>query len=103
MIHVHRPWVRWLAGLALVLFGSVSQVGAGTIQLIANGDFETGNLTGWTTVSQSGGSSFLVANDVFAPLSGFPTVGPAGDTYYALSDQAGDPITGNFQPSSAAL
>jgi hypothetical protein len=61
---------------------------ADSIQLIVNGGFETGDLTGWTaqTEPESNGE-FSVATGTIAPLSGFSTVGPSSGMYYAVADQ----------------
>jgi hypothetical protein len=79
-----------LTTLALVLI-CVGSATAGPMQLITNGSFATGDLTGWTENDQAGGSgSWYVSNSTTAPISGEPTVGPAaGNTFYALTDQGG--------------
>jgi hypothetical protein len=59
-------------------------------ELIVNGGFETGDLTGWTEVDQSGGSgSWSVSSGTSSPQSGFATPGPASGSFYALTDQTG--------------
>jgi hypothetical protein len=62
------------------------------VALITNGDFETGDFTGWTVTDLAGGSpgSFFIDDaDGFTPYSGQSTVGPAGGSFYAVSDQGG--------------
>jgi hypothetical protein len=54
---------------------------------LINGGFEAG-LTGWT-VSNQGSGSWFAATGTTAPVSGLPTAGPAGGSFYALSDQTG--------------
>ncbi|MGI8957394.1 MAG: VPDSG-CTERM sorting domain-containing protein [Chthoniobacterales bacterium] len=59
-------------------------------ELITNGGFETGDFTGWSLFDQAGGDgSFFVDNTTSTPISGSPTVGPAGGSFYAVSDQGG--------------
>ena len=58
--------------------------------LINNGGFETGDLTGWTEADQAGGSgSWFVSSSTSTPLSGHLTVGPASGEFYAVTDQTG--------------
>jgi hypothetical protein len=80
-------------GLQLTILASVLLLVAGTASatlLLTNGDFETGTPAGWTVTDLAGGSgSFFVSSDLTTPLSGFPTVGPAGGLFYAVSDQTG--------------
>ena len=66
-------------------------------EVITNGGFETGDFTGWTVTDTGGAGSFFVCPNAGAspcpsnqtPLSGLPTVGPAGGSFYAVSDQFG--------------
>lgn len=63
---------------------------ADSIQLIVNGGFETGDLTGWTVRSEANSfGGFSVISGDAAPLSELPTPGPASGTYYAVADQTG--------------
>jgi hypothetical protein len=64
---------------------------ASPIQLITNGGFETGDFTGWTVTDLLGGSGAWFIDDTsgVTPLSGEPTVGPAGGSFYAVTDQTG--------------
>ncbi len=72
--------------ICLAFSGSIAR--AGTLQLITNGNFGTGDLTGWTESDQAGGSgSWYVVSGPTEPISGEPTVGPASGTYYASTDQ----------------
>ncbi len=75
--------------VALALTGLIAPSGH-AVELITNGGFETGDFTGWSLFDQAGGSgSFFVDNTTSTPLSGSPTVGPAGGSFYAVSDQNG--------------
>ena len=65
---------------------------ANAIELISNGNFETGNLSGWTipifpAITNSGGW-FVDAPGTTTPLSGHSTAGNGlGGNYYAVTDQ----------------
>src|SRR5262245_53565551 len=85
----------------ILLFTAVCHAFAGgafadTIQLITNGNFETGNFTGWTVVNQAGsfvpGNWFISTPGTATPVSAFPTLstggGPHG-SFYAVTDQGG--------------
>jgi hypothetical protein len=82
-----KRFVSKLAALGLFL-GLVMNAKAG--ELIVNGGFETGSLSGWTETDQAGGSgSWFVNSSTTSPMSGFLTPGPAGGSFYALTDQTG--------------
>ncbi len=74
--------MRILASLAIFLFAFAS---ARADQLITNGGFETGTLSGWTAAS-NGDGNFSVTSGTSTPLTGNATVGPNSGTYYAVSD-----------------
>jgi hypothetical protein len=68
-------------------------------QLLTNGDFETGDFTGWTEVDQTPGynggppaGTFSISTPgFFTPTNGDPTVpNPSGGSSYAVDDE-GDP------------
>jgi hypothetical protein len=84
----------WRLAMLGLFLGVAVEARAG--ELIVNGGFETGDLTGWTEADQAGGSgSWFAATGTTAPLSGFATVGPASGSFYAVTDQ--------FGPGSHAL
>jgi hypothetical protein len=79
-----------MAGFSL-LYAS-AKANATPIELITNGDFETGTFLGWTITNQAGGSGtfFIDTPGTPTPVSGFPTVGsPANGSFYAVTDQTG--------------
>ncbi len=67
-----------------LLFASLAQ----STELLTNGGFETGTLTGWNQASLGDGS-FLAGNSLLTPLSGSSTVGPAEGNWYAVTDLLG--------------
>jgi hypothetical protein len=81
--------VRLLTFLTCLAFSGLI-ANAGTIQLITNGGFETGDFTGWSEFDQTGGTgSWFVLSGTSEPISGLATVGPASGAFYASSDQPG--------------
>jgi len=74
--------LRILASFAILLFAFAS---ARADQLITNGGFETGTLTGWTATS-NGDGNFTVNSGVTTPLTFSNTVGANSGTFYAVSD-----------------
>lgn len=75
------------------IFLTAGQVDA---ELITNGDFETGDFTGWD-VSQAGGSSVLVAAD-----PGDATLGPSPTSdFYAFAGNQGGPSQNIFTQTFA--
>lgn len=83
--------VMILAWVFLLLTVAVGGCGGGNsdswTELLDNGDFETGDLTGWTVayIPEAAGMISVIAATV-TPLNGFSTAGPAGGTFYALSE-----------------
>ncbi|MEJ1462196.1 MAG: LamG domain-containing protein, partial [Candidatus Sedimenticola sp. (ex Thyasira tokunagai)] len=67
--------------------------GFASSELLVNGDFETGDLSGWRVDFINGGftDGFYIDDDADAqtPFSGFPSAGPASGGFYAVGDQIG--------------
>lgn len=84
-----------LAVVCLVALAAPRAVRAA--ELLTNGGFETGDFTGWTVTTDDtlGNGGWYVTGATSTPLNGFPTVGPASGTYYAVTDA--------FEPGSRAL
>ena len=82
-----RLQARWISLSALLLTGAAV---AGPMQLIANGGFEAGDFTAWSTVDEANSSgAWFVSSSTTSPLSGFASAGPASGTFYAVTDQTG--------------
>ena len=63
---------------------------AAASEFITNGNFETGDLTGWTEVDAGSGSWFVIGNGGNTPLTGTPTPTLAGGgDFTATTDQGG--------------
>jgi hypothetical protein len=74
----------------ILVLALCSVLAAPAAELIVNGGFETGDFTAWTVFDLAGSSgTFYVTGAAVAPTTGFATAGPAGGTYYAVSDQFG--------------
>ena len=77
--------VSWGCVLALALSAS-----AGAQNVIVNGGFESGGLTGWTrNVWSASNGDLRAATGTTGFLSGLPTVGANTGSFYALTDQRG--------------
>lgn len=84
MMYTNTP-MKWLPLIAALGFAQPASATA----LLTNGDFEAG-LTGWTVSDLAGSSgTWFAATGTTTPTSGFTTVGAAGGTGYAVSDQGG--------------
>ena len=84
--------LRNLAGGGLLLaLGAAIAAPASAQQLITNGGFESGSLSGWTTANQTGSSGGFFARSNGTQFDPFrSTVGPKSGSYYAVSDQTGN-------------
>jgi hypothetical protein len=85
---------NWLS--TLIIAGALvasPHVGAATpIELITNGDFETGTFLGWTVSDLAVGSGTWLIDvpGSTTPFSDLPTVGSAAnESFYAVTDQSG--------------
>lgn len=76
--------------MALLLACAFSFSNAFGDELITNGNFETGTLTGWTVEMQSGSlGEWLVYSGTTLPLSGSDFFHPPGELHGAVFDQNG--------------
>ena len=83
MSKLSRRTVASLAGLAaLLVFASVGLAGGGKIK---NGNFETGDFTGWNWDCSSCNGEWVVSNKKVTPF-GQSWLGPMEKEYSALSD-----------------
>lgn len=62
----------------------------GSGEMLINGDFELGNLTGWTIAATGSGSAQLDVPGTTAPISGLSTAPNAGGgSFYSVTDETG--------------
>lgn len=75
--------------LTVLAFGAAQ---ASPVQLLTNGNFETGSFAGWSVTNQTGsnGTLSIDAPGSTAPVSGLTTASnPLGGSFYAVTDQTG--------------
>lgn len=79
-----------IATVGAALIGAATTVNAANAASVINGGFETGDFSGWTTVSQSNslGNLFNTAGNS-SPRSGFSIPTASEGTRYAVTDQTG--------------
>lgn len=82
---------------AVVFLCSIAKAG----QILVNGDFEAGNLSGWTVTNQNVGR-WLASNAAVGPLGGLSTVGASSGAWYALADANGPGAHALTQPFTVA-
>ena len=84
--------MRAIAILGAFSLAAISAASAAPSQLISNGNFATGDLTGWSVNTTFGFANnfYVVPNGSPAPVSGWPIPpDPSGAAYFAVSDQNG--------------
>jgi len=83
---------RFITGIfALALAGTLSAGAAQalSVDLISNGDFETGDLSGWSTTQTDNSNGFQINNGRFNPAGPQGRTAPISGNYDALSSQTG--------------
>jgi len=76
----------------------VSSANAGIIEHISNGDFETGDLSGWNVVN-TGSGAWNINDGTFSP-GGFTPLAPIGSGFDAVTSQGGPGFHNLFQDVS---
>lgn len=75
-------------GLLILAIGNLAI--AGPVELVTNGDFETGTLAGWTVSTAGSPSTGININTgTYEPLGPSGTRAPIGGSYDAIFDQGG--------------
>ena len=80
--------IRVAAAVAALFLLAARTASASPIQVLTNGNFETGTFAGWTVNDQGGGNFLIDTPGTTTPISSHPTVGSAANgSFYAVSDQ----------------
>ena len=82
---------RFGIGTVLVALGTIAGLvflGTALAAAVSNGNFETGDLSGWTAVD-SGSGNWSVYSGISSPISGQTIAAPPEGTFAATTDQAG--------------
>ena len=74
--------------IALLALGVAPSAQAATFEFITNGDFETGDFTGWTVID-SGSGSWTINDGTFDPAGPGGTIAPISGSFDAVSSQGG--------------
>ena len=82
----NRPAVRVSFALVVTILLVVLAPTTAGAATLTNGDFETGNVTGWT-VNNVGPADWRAYSGTTAPLSGLPIPAPPQGSFAAVADQ----------------
>jgi hypothetical protein len=88
--------MRKLVGLAVALgvgFASSSAQAAEPVNLIGNGNFETGSFAGWTVVPGNSGATYVINNGTLIPFGLAGPLPPISGNFDAVGEQFGPSVT----------
>jgi hypothetical protein len=78
-----------LAGLTVAVALLAAPGGAGAA-IVNNGDFETGNLSGWQVSTTDAGEGWFAYSGTSSPLNDFSIPGPPQGNHAAITDEQGE-------------
>jgi hypothetical protein len=78
-----------LAGFAVAVALLAAPTGAGAA-IVNNGDFETGNLSGWQVSTTTSGEGWFAYSGTSSPLEDFTIPAPPQGTHAAITDEHGE-------------